>query len=113
MAEKSTQNDLCKSAVLAAMELMHDNCGQDKGVMRGLSEDVYVFVPRSAIEEIEKLTDHRFGNPITDSTAREKAIEACMKATWANRLADKMVGAGAPEEVRKQVLRRLCEGLID
>jgi len=102
----------CVNALLAAMELIREECAEEEGTYRALTEDLWVHVPKEFMEEFERATGHKLGNPITDENLRKEAIEACMRAAWATRLAEKMVGAEAPEEVKEMMKRKLCERLI-
>ena len=102
----------CISALLAAMEVLRERCSGEEGTYRALTEELWVHVPKEFMEEFERETGHKLGNPITDENLRKKAIEACMRAAWASRLAEKMVGAEAPEEVKEMMKRKLCEHLI-
>ena len=97
----------CVNALLAAMELIREECAGEKGAYRALTEELWVHVPKEFMEEFERATGHKLGNPITDEKLRKEAIEACMRAAWATRLAEKMVGAEAPEEVKELMKRKL------
>ena len=103
----------CRNAMLAALEVLHEACGKDEGVYKAIGDGLIVYVPKEFLEEYERITGHKLGNPITDSDIKKRAIEACKHAPWARHLAEKMVGYDAPQEVKEMVAEKLCRELID
>jgi len=103
----------CRNAMLAALEVLQEACGGDRGVYKAIGDGLIVYVPSEFLEEYERITGHKLGNPVTDEELRRKAIEACKRAPWARHLAEKMVGVTAPEEVKEMVAEKLCRELID
>jgi len=104
----------CISAVLAAMELLQEECGGEKGVFKPVASDLIVHVPEEFIKEFEEKTGHKFGNPLTPGTDEfEKAIEVCVRESiWADKLAKKLLGEDAPPEAIERLKRQLCEKLL-
>ena len=107
------EGDACSSALMAALELLQEECKGKKGVYKVAGDGIFIYVPEEAIREFEEKTGHKFGNPITDEELRKKAIEACKKGTWARHLTERFVGPEAPEEVKEAVAEKICRGLID
>jgi len=103
----------CTPALLAALELLQEECKGEKGVYKAIADGVIIYVPEEFIKEFESSTGHKFGNPIVDEDVRRRAIEACKRAPWARHLAEKMVGVGAPPEVLEMMAEKLCRGLIE
>jgi len=113
MAEEVKEKGKCPMAMLAALELLHEECeGEEAGTFKFLVDGLIVYIPKEFIEKFESETGHKFGNPIVDKELREKAIESCMAAPWASRMVEKMVGIDAPEAVKEAVKRKFCERLI-
>lgn len=106
--------DRCTSALLAAMELLQEECAGQKGVYKGVGDGVLVFVPEDFIKEFEAKTGHKFGNPLAYGTQEfEKALEVCVKESeWADKLARRMLGEDAPPEALEALKRKLCERLL-
>lgn len=104
----------CRSALLAAMELLQEECSGEKGIYKSVGDGVLVYVPQEFIREFEAKTGHKFGNPLTVGTPEyEKAIEVCVRESlWADKLARKMLGEDAPPEALEALKRKLCERLI-
>jgi len=100
----------CKVAMQAAMRLINEECG-DAGVYKTVGDGVMVYLPKSAMEDIQKATGKRFGEPLTDSE-RQKAVEACMRGEWANHWVNSIAPDASPE-VKNMLKRKLCESLVD
>lgn len=111
---ESEKEVVCSIAERVAAELIMEKCYGKKGTPKVVGEGMIVYVPEDFIREFEASTGHKFGNPIdeNDKDTLEKAIESCKRSAWANRLADKMLGPGAPSEARELLLEKLCYGLL-
>ena len=101
----------CKTAMMAAMELIQEECKGNKGIYKTLSDGMLIFVPEEFMKTFEAETGLKFGSPINDEDTREKAIQACMRGAWAEHWAES-VAPGASPEVRDIIKRKICEGLI-
>lgn len=108
MAEK------CSSALLAALELLQEECEGKKGVYKGVGDGVMIYIPEEAIKEFEEKTGHEFGNPLAPGTEEyEKALETCVKESiWAEKLAEKFLGPDVPREAKEALKRKLCASLL-
>jgi len=104
----------CRSALLAAMELLQEECAGEKGIYKAVVDGVLVYIPEEFIREFEAKTGHKFGNPIAPGTPEyDKAIEVCVRESiWADKLARKMLGEDAPKEAIEALKRKLCASLI-
>ena len=101
----------CKNAMMAAMELIQEECKGEKGVFKTIGDGMLIFVPEEFMKDFEATTGLKFGTPIKDSEVRERAIQRCMEGTWAEHWAE-AVAPGASPEVKNIIKRKICEGLI-
>jgi len=108
------ENPKCRAALLAAMELLQEECEGVKGKYIAMGDGVMVYIPKEFMDEIEQKTGHRVGNPLTPGTEEfNKAINTCVKeSVWADRLARKLLGEDAPKKAIESLKRKLCERLL-
>jgi len=108
------KNPKCVPALLAALEILQEECGGEKGIYKPVGDGVIVYVPEEFIKEFEAKTGHKFGNPLEPGTNEfEKAIEVCVReSVWADKLARRMLGEDAPKEAIERLKRKLCEELL-
>jgi len=109
-----TDNKRCTSALLAALETIQEECSGSKITVKPVSGEIVMLLGEDVIREIEEITGHKLGNPLTPGTEEfEKAVEACVeRSVWADRLARKFLGEDAPEEAIRAMKRKLCESLL-